>query len=86
MQKYSTPAIVPGGGKDALAIETLPDVQFGSVDVYLASEVEAHIAEIEQQLAGANASIAMFMGPDGEQHIERFAAAIKSLMGTCSHD
>jgi hypothetical protein len=50
MQKYSTPAIVPGGGKDALAIETLPDVQFGSVDVYLASEVDARIAELESLL------------------------------------
>lgn len=40
----------------------------------------ARIAELEQQLAGANASIALFMGPDGEQHINRFATAARSLM------
>lgn len=43
-------------------------------------KLKCRIAELEQQLAGANASIALFMGPDGEQHIERFAAAVRSLM------
>lgn len=52
----------------------------GCAEFYLASEVDARIAELEQQLAGANATIALFMGPDGEQHIERFAAAVRSLM------
>lgn len=36
------------------------------------------IAEMERQLAGANATIALFMGPDGEQQIKRFADALKN--------
>lgn len=49
-------------------------------DWYRVEDVDARIAELEQQLAGANASIALFMGPDGEQHIDRFADAVRSLM------
>lgn len=44
------------------------------------NNAKTRIRELEQQLAGANATIALFMGPDGEQHIERFAAAVRSLM------
>jgi hypothetical protein len=38
------------------------------------------IAELERQLDGANKTIAHFLGPDGEKHIDRFAEAVKSLM------
>lgn len=57
MQKYSTPAIVPGGGKDALSIETLPDTLFGSVDVYLASEVDAKFKEYDDDNLALSQSV-----------------------------
>lgn len=34
---------------------------------------DARIAELERELAGANATIALFMGPDGEKHVAEFA-------------
>lgn len=43
------------------------------------------VAEMEQMLADANRTIAHFLGPDGEQHIDRFAEAIKSLMDGSSN-
>jgi hypothetical protein len=37
------------------------------------------IAELEQQIAGANATIAHFMGPDGERHAERFTRQVERI-------
>jgi len=48
MQKYSTPAIVPGSGAGQNTAEAI----FGSVDVYLAADVDIHIAELKLERDG----------------------------------
>lgn len=79
MQKYRSKAWLEEVDRNGMSTGHINVATVGR-DVYLASDVDARIAELEQQLAGANATIARFMGPDGEQHIDRFAEAVKSLM------
>lgn len=43
------------------------------------SELWAHGKALEQQLAGANATIAHFLGPDGDKHIEKFANQVERI-------
>ena len=44
----------------------------------LNADLENRILELEEQLAGANKTIALFLGPDGERQVERFADALKN--------
>lgn len=41
--------------------------------------LHVEIERLQRELDGANKTIALFMGPDGEKHIERFAVACSRL-------
>lgn len=46
---------------------------------------DAEIAELRLKLGGANKTIARFLGPDGDLHIDRFASVVAADEPTCAH-
>src|SRR5690606_37296459 len=82
MKKYSTPAYVDN---------EFGVTEFGSVDVYLASEVDARIAELEEFI-----KVLLPSWPDGEHYPtemsllrmkqERIAELEKAAKAVCDYD